>query len=153
MSTKDRVFSRLFDSSKHTTELKRAEAKLNAKKKVALGLVDELDYDYMSLQDEIGRLSYSVEEWFDEKFEEFYQLRSDLRSVYLQNSEAFLSVDDVSADKDRLEQIRDKAIELGLEADDVYPDWNVHYNDLEYLEQLESRFEDQVGELRSIGVE
>tara|TARA_R100000951_G_scaffold58247_1_gene48925 strand:+ start:700 stop:1161 length:462 start_codon:yes stop_codon:yes gene_type:complete len=153
MSTKNRVFSRLFDSSKHTTELKKAEAKLNAKKKVALGLVDELDYDYMSLQDEIGRLSYSVEEWFDEKFEEFYQLRSDLRSVYLQNSEAFLSVDDVSADKDRLEQIRDKAIELGLEADDVYPDWNVHYNDLEYLEQLESRFEDQVGELRSIGVE
>ena len=51
MSTKERVFSRLFDSSKHNTELKRAEANLNAKKKVALGLVDNFNYDYSSIED------------------------------------------------------------------------------------------------------
>jgi len=154
MSTKDRVFSRMFDKGRHGVELKRAEKrKADNLKKVALGLVDEFNYEYQYLQDEIGRLSYSVEEWFDEKFEQFYQLRSELRSVYLQNSEAFISTADVAGDLEILNQIKEKAEELGLEADDVYPDWQLHFDDLEYLDQLESKFDDQVGELRSIGVE
>ena len=154
MSTKDRVFSRMFDKGRHGVELKRAEKrKADNLKKVALGLVDEFNYEYQYLQDEIGRLSYSVEEWFDEKFEQFYQLRSELRSVYLENSEAFISTADVAGDLEILNQIKEKAEELGLEADDVYPDWQLHFDDLEYLDQLESKFDDQVGELRSIGVE
>ena len=154
MSTKERVFSRMFDKGRHGVELKRAEKrKADNLKKVALGLVDEFNYEYQYLQDEIGRLSYSVEEWFDEKFEQFYQLRSELRSVYLQNSEAFISTADVAGDLEILNQIKEKAEELGLEADDVYPDWQLHFDDLEYLDQLESKFDDQVGELRSIGVE
>lgn len=154
MSTKERVFSRMFDKGRHGVELKRAEKrKADNLKKVALGLVDEFNYEYQYLQDEIGRLSYSVEEWFDEKFEQFYQLRSELRSVYLENSEAFISTADVAGDLEILNQIKEKAEELGLEADDVYPDWQLHFDDLEYLDQLESKFDDQVGELRSIGVE
>ena len=153
MNTKDRVFSRMFDKGRHGVELKRAEAKLNANKKVALGLVDNINYEYDALQDEIGRLSYSVEEWFDEKFNEFYELRSDLRSVYLQNSEAFLTTADVAGDVDVLNEIKAKAEELGLDATDVYPEWQLHFDDLEYLDQLHSKFLDQVGELRSIGVE
>ena len=153
MNTKDRVFSRMFDKGRHGVDLKRAEAKLNANKKVALGLVDNINYEYDALQDEIGRLSYSVEEWFDEKFNEFYELRSDLRSVYLQNSEAFLTTADVAGDVDVLNEIKAKAEELGLDATDVYPEWQLHFDDLEYLDQLHSKFLDQVGELRSIGVE
>lgn len=98
-------------------------------------------------------MSYSVEEWFDEKFDEFYQLRSDLRSVYLQNSEAFITTADVAGDLEILNQIKEKAEELGLSPEDVYPDWQVHFDDLEYLDQLESKFDDQVAELRSIGLE
>ena len=98
-------------------------------------------------------MSYTVEEWFDEKFNEFYQLRSDLRSIYLQNSEAFIGTADVAGDLEILNKIKEKAEELGLTAEDVYPDWQLHFDDLEYLDQLESKFDDQVGELRSIGVE
>jgi hypothetical protein len=153
MSTKNRVFSRLFDDKKHAAQLRAEKRKEDKLQKVALGLVDEFNYEYQYLQDEIGRLSYSVEEWFDEKFDEFYQLRSDLRSVYLQNSEAFITTADVAGDLEILNQIKDKAEELGLSAEDVYPDWQVHFDDLEYLDQLDSKFDDQVAELRSIGLE
>ena len=153
MSTEKRVFSRMFDSDKHAVRLRAEKRKADNLKKVALGLVDQINYEYDALQDEIGRLSYSVEEWFDEKFEEFYQLRSDLRSVYLQNSEAFITTADVAGDVDVLNQIKEKAEELGLTAEDVYPEWQLHFDDLEYLDQLQSKFDDQVAELRSIGVE
>jgi hypothetical protein len=153
MTTKNRVFSRLFENKQHDAQLRAENRKQDKLKKVALGLVDEFNYEYQYLQDEIGRLSYSVEEWFDEKFNEFYQLRSDLRSVYLQNSEAFIGTADVAGDLEILNKIKEKAEELGLTAEDVYPDWQLHFDDLEYLDQLESKFDDQVAELRSIGVE
>ena len=147
MNTKNTVFSRLFDADKHR------ELRLKQEKKLELGLVNEFNYEYEYLQDEIGRLSYSVEEWFDEKFNEFYQLRSDLRSVYLQNSESFVTTADVAGDLEILKQIKEKAEELGLSPEEVYPDWQLHFDDLQYLDQLESKFDDQVSELRSIGVE
>jgi hypothetical protein len=147
MNTKNTVFSRLFDADKHR------ELRLKEEKKLELGLVNEFNYEYEYLQDEIGRLSYSVEEWFDEKFNEFYQLRSDLRSVYLQNSESFVTTADVAGDLEILKQIKEKAEELGLSPEEVYPDWQLHFDDLQYLDQLESKFDDQVSELRSIGVE
>ena len=68
MSTKNRVFSRLFENKQHDAQLRAENRKQDKLKKVALGLVDEINYEYQYLQDEIGRLSYTVEEWFDEKF-------------------------------------------------------------------------------------
>ena len=145
MSTEKRAFSRLFGNN-------RKEVVLSKKEKVALSLVDSFNYDLMDLEDEVSRLSYSVEEWFDEKFNEFYEARSVLRDVYINNSEAFVTVSDVSGDKEILEEIKTKAEELGLEADDVYPDWQLHYDTIEYLDSLESKFDDQVGELNSLGL-
>lgn len=144
MTTQERIYKQLAKKKKNTN-LK--------KQKVALGLVDDFQYQLQDLEDEVGRLSYSVEEWFDEKFEEFYKLRGDLRAVYLQNSEAFLSAADVAGDGEILDQIKEKAEELGLSAEEVYPDWQFHYDTLQYLDQLESKFDDQVAELRSIGLE
>lgn len=153
MSTINKVFSRLFEENKHAARLRAEKRKEDKLQKVALGLVDSLDYDLMSLQDETGRLSYSVEEWFDETFDKFLQTRGDLRAVYLQNSEAFLTVDDVEADKERLEQIKEKAEELGLTAEDVYPEWQEHYDAIEYMDYLETKFDEQVDQLRQFGVE
>ena len=153
MSTINKVFSRLFEENKHAARLRAEKRKEDKLQKVALGLVDSLDYDLMSLQDETGRLSYSVEEWFDETFDKFLQTRSDLRAVYLQNSEAFLTVDDVEADKERLDQIKEKAEELGLTAEDVYPEWQEHYDAIEYMDYLETKFDEQTDQLRQFGVE
>jgi len=144
MSTEKRAFNRLFG--------KKKKEELSKEHKVALSLVDSFNYDYTSLEDETGRLSYSVEEWYDEKFQEFYEARSVLRDVYINNSESFITVGDVSGDKEILEEIRAKAEELGLEADDVYPDWQLHFDAREYLDYLEGKFDDQVGELNSLGL-
>ena len=140
MTTKNRVFSRLFDKGQYDVELKRAEAKLKANKKIALGLVNELDYEFESLRDEVGRLSYSVEEWFDEKFDVWFEIGREIYSVYFQNSEAFLTPDDVSGDRDKLLQIKEKAEELGLDVADVYPDYDEHLQEIEYLADLDQRF-------------
>jgi hypothetical protein len=140
MTTKNRVFSRLFEENKHAAQLRAEKRKEDKLQKVALGLVDELDYEFESLRDEVGRLSYSVEEWFDEKFDVWFEIGRDIYSVYFQNSEAFLTPDDVSADRDKLLQIKEKAEELGLDVVDVYPDYDEHLQEIEYLADLDQRF-------------
>ena len=143
MSTKDRVFSRLFDSSKHNTELKRAEANLNAKKKVALGLVDELDYDLDVLTEETGRLNYAVDEFFDQQFDIMYDAYIKLYDVFFNNSEAFLTSSDLDSDRQRLEDIKIKAEELGLSVEDVYPNYEEHIREIEFLTEDSTKFEDR----------
>ena len=120
--------------------------KVNLKaQKVALGLIDNFSYgDVDSLQDEVSRLSYSVDEWFDEKYDAMWDLFMDLKAVYLQNSEAFITSADVARDEEVLQEIKEKAEELGLSAEDVYPQWQEHKEILSYLDDLENRFDEQV---------
>lgn len=132
-TTKDKVYNRL---ANRKTSLK--------KQNVKLGLVDELDYEFDYLQEEVGRLSYSVDEWFDEKYDAMWDLFMDLKAVYLQNSEAFITSADVAQDEEVLQEIKEKAEELGLSAEDVYPQWQEHKEILSYLDDLENRFDEQV---------
>jgi hypothetical protein len=140
MNTKDRVFSRMFDKGRHGVELKRAEAKLNAMKKVALGLVDSLNYDYSSIEDQGGLLNYLANEWHDEKFEEYRQAWITLNDEYTHNGSTVLRYDDVSSDVDVLNEIKAKAEELGLDATDVYPDWDTHFEALEIMKEDDDQY-------------
>ena len=108
-------------------------------------MIDNFSYgDVDSLQDEVSRLSYSVDEWFDEKYDAMWDLFMDLKAVYLQNSEAFITSADVAQDEEVLQEIKEKAEELGLSAEDVYPQWQEHKEILSYLDDLENRFDEQV---------
>jgi hypothetical protein len=138
MNTKKTVFSKI--------------AKGMLKKNVKLGLVDEFDYDYDYLQDEVGRYSYSTEEWFDENFDKFIEIRGLLRAVYIQNSESFIDPSDVAEDKNRLLEIENKANELGLSVEDVYPNWQEHMDAIDYLDYVDDRFVKQQDELRNFGL-
>ena len=111
--------------------------------KVALGLVDNFNYEYQYLENEIGRLSYTVEEWFEEKWQEYMDAYMPLRDVYINNSESFISEADVAGDMDVLNEIEEKANDLGLDVSDVYPDFEDHKRQINYLEDLERRFDDQ----------
>ena len=116
--------------------------------KVALGLIDNFAYDNLDgLQDEVSRLSYSVDEWFDEKYSVFLESYRPLRDVYFNNSEAFITKGDLDRDLDLLNEIKEKAEELGLSASEVYPDWQEHFDQISYVEDLQKRFEDQKREL------
>ena len=50
--------------------------------KVALGLIDQLQYDYDSIEDQGGLLSYLAYEWHEEKFEEYRQAWMTLNDEY-----------------------------------------------------------------------
>ena len=112
--------------------------------KVALGLIDNFAYDNLEgLQDEVSRLSYSVDEWFDEKFDEWFEIGREIYSVYFQRSEAFITKGDLDRDLDLLNEIKEKAEELGLSASEVYPDWQEHFDQISYVEDLQKRFDEQ----------
>ena len=144
MNTKKSVFSKLFGKKPlTTTQLK--------KQKVALGLVDEINYEFQYLEEETSRMSYIVEEWFQGKFDEWYQLRSDIQSIYFQGSEAFISPADVAGDKRKLEEIKVKADELGIDVNDVYDTWQEHMDALDYLDYIDNKFEEQKQELKDFG--
>jgi len=141
MNTKQLILNKLKNARKESLS-----------KKVDLSLVDDINYDFQYLQEEVSRMSYTTEEWFDEKFEEFYQLRSDLRSIYFQNSESYIDSADVAGDKEVLLQIKQKADELGISVEDVYPDYQEHLDQLDYLEYIEGRFDEQKRELENLGL-
>lgn len=144
MNTKKSVFSKLFGKKPlTTTQLK--------KQKVALGLVDEINYEFQYLEEETSRMSYIVEEWFEGKFDEWYQLRSDIQSIYFQGSEAFISPADVAGDRRKLEEIKVKADELGIDVNDVYDTWQEHMDALDYLDYIDNKFEEQKQELKDFG--
>ena len=118
--------------------------------KVALGLIDEFSYgDVDSLNDEVSRLSYSVEEWFDEKFDQWYTIGREIYSVYFQNSEAFVTSADVARDEEVLQEIKTRSDELGVDVYDVYPKFDEHKETLRYLKELEERFDQQKEEFRN----
>ncbi len=143
MSTKDRVFSRMFDKTQHSVELKKVEALLQAKKRVALGLIDELEYTSEFTNEQVGSLDYVVDTWFDEKFDQMKEIYNELYDVYVNNSEGYITVSDIANDQRVLDEILTKANELGIEVAEVYPEWYEHSDALEYLNGLEARFESQ----------
>lgn len=131
-TTKDKVYNRL---ANRKTSLK--------KQNVKLGLVDELDYEFDYLQEEVGRLSYSVDEWFDEKYDVWFEIGREIYSVYFQNSETFLTPDDLVDDLEKLNSIKEKAEELGIDVNEVYPNWEEHVREIEYLTEQTELFEEQ----------
>jgi len=131
-TTKEKVFARIANKK---TSLKRQNVKL--------GLVDELDYEFETLRDEVGRLSYSVDEWFDEKYDAWYEIGREIYDVYFNNSESFLTPDDVADDLERLNGIKEKADELGIDVNDVYPNWEEHIREIEFFQEQQNEFESQ----------
>jgi hypothetical protein len=119
--------------------------------KVDLALYDGIEYDFDYLQDEVSRLSYSTEEWYDEKFDAYMDARGVLRSVYFQNSETFISTDDVTNDLDILNDIVKQSNELGIDPTDVDANIFDHIKLIEDLKYFEDRFEEQKRELENYG--
>ncbi len=129
---------------------KLPKKKVDLKKhKIALGLLDNFNYENEYLQEELGRLSYSVEEWFDEKFDQWFTIGREIYSVYFQNSESFVTTDDVGGDMEILNEIKTRSEELGLDVEEVYPDFYDHKENIEYLIDLEQIFDQQKEQFRN----
>jgi hypothetical protein len=152
------------NKSKFFAELKKQhnikKFKVNSKNtklakthKVALALLDNFVWDDVNgLEEEVSRLSYSTEEWYDEKFDQFIEARGVLRDVYINNSEAFLTTSDVAGDEEILNTLVEKADELGIPVTTLYPDYDRHLQLIKDFEYLDKRFDEQKAELESYGV-
>jgi hypothetical protein len=129
------------------------EINFNKTYKINLGLIDDFSYgDVSSLEDEASRLSYSTEEWYDEKLDEFLEVRGMLRDVYINGSEAFINEADVAGDRDILAELQTTADEIGVPVDELYPDYDEHLRILDDIDYLTGRFDDQVRELEGYGL-
>ena len=88
MNIKKTVFNKL---KKNRTELS---------KKVDLGLIDEFSYGtYEDMQQEVDNLNYFTQEWFPEKFDQWFDLGREIYSIYFQRGEPLLTEEDFNTDQ------------------------------------------------------
>ena len=114
------------------------------KQKVALGLVDEFTYtDANGLQEEVSNLNYFTQEWFPEKFDQWYDLGRDIYSIYFQRGEALITQTDLDRDLDILDKILESANELGLDVTQIYPDYSNHRELVDQGMEDLAKFEEQ----------
>jgi predicted ATPase len=136
METQKKIFSALANKNKV------AKFGLMKTRKSNLGKVDELEYDATSVEDELSRLSYFVDEFYAEQFEIARTAFLTLNDVFRNNSESFYTSDDFASDKAKLEEIQVLADELGVDVSEVYPDWQSHMEAIEsftyYEEQMKT---------------
>lgn len=126
-------------------EIKKDKKPFETKKpKINLGKVDELDYNFQTVEDEYSRLSYFVEEMFDEYYTQAVQSWQVLNDVFKNNSEGFWRFEDELAnDKMKLDEIRVLADELGVDVSDVYPEFEEHYNIIEQGMALDAAYDEK----------
>tara|TARA_R110002073_G_scaffold28407_1_gene90167 strand:- start:835 stop:1320 length:486 start_codon:yes stop_codon:yes gene_type:complete len=121
--------------------------------KVALALLDEFAYsDVTGLEDEVSRLGYSTEEWYNEKFDQFVEARGVLRDVYMMNSEAFPTRGDLARDEEILRILYTSADELGVPVTTLYPDYERHLQTIKDFEYYDKKFDEQKEELKQYGL-
>jgi predicted ATPase len=122
-------------------KFKKSKKPVVAKKpNVKLGKVDELNYLFVNVEEESSRLSYFVDEFFDEQFEIARTAFMTLNDVFKNNSEGFYTSDDFAEDKTTLEEIYALAEELGVDVTEVYPDWQSHIEAIESFANYEEMY-------------
>jgi len=137
MNTKQKVFNLLKENKKRELS-----------KKVDLGLIDEFNYDFMNLEDEISTLSYLAYEWHDEKFEEYRQAFMTLNDEYTHNGSSVIRYADLERDEQLLVEIAQKAEELGLAPNEVYDDYDEHYRVIQEMKEADKQYEANEREFR-----
>jgi hypothetical protein len=137
------------------TNLKKVYSKLPNKKvdlkeqKVALGLIDDISYDYDNLEEEVGRLQYLLDEFIPQQFDKLDEAYILLKDVLVNNSENIIYYDDVAQDEETIQNIRAKADELGLDANEIFQNIDGYSEELTRLRTLSDEFETAVRQFRN----
>ena len=138
MSTKDRVFSRLFDKRQHGVELKKAEAK----KALELSLVNDIDNEYNWLEQSYSEASYGVE--FMEEWEQrIYDFSNDLSIAvdnYVVNGAAYSFQEAAQNMQEKINELEIKADELGIDPSDLIANYDDILNMLSNADAVDRDF-------------
>ena len=128
-------------NTKQTVLNKLKNSKLKLSKKVDLGLIQEFNYDFNNLEDEISTLSYLAYEWHDEAFEEYRQAWMKLNDEYTHNGSSVIRYADLERDEQLLVEIAQKAEDLGLAPNEVYDDYDEHYRTILDMKAADEQYE------------
>lgn len=137
------------------TNLKKVYSKLPNKKvnlkaqKVALGLIDDISYDYDNLEEEVSRLQYLLDEFIPQEFDRLDEAYILLKDVLVNNTENVIYYDDVAQDEETIQSIREKADELGIDANEIFPNIDNYSEELTRLRTLSEEFEGAVRQFRN----
>tara|TARA_R110000782_G_scaffold149243_1_gene241919 strand:+ start:681 stop:1031 length:351 start_codon:yes stop_codon:yes gene_type:complete len=112
-------------------------------------LIDNLDYDVDYIDEQSGLLSYLAYEWHEEKFDAAREAWMALNDEYKFGASSVTRFDDVSGDIEKLNEIKAKAEELGLEADDVYPAFDRHMEALDYMKESDDQYKENEREFNT----
>ena len=107
-------------------ELAKAKkgTKLSASKRnVKLSIVDELESLYDQLEEQTSLASYFAQEWVDEAEEKVIQAIAGLDDYLINSSMRYLA-DTGKEALEALNKLEENAKALGIDPDDIYPDFN-----------------------------
>lgn len=124
-------------------------------KKVDLSILDEFAYGtYQDMQEEVDNLSYFTQEWFPEKFDQWFDLGREIYSIYFQRGEPLLTEEDFNTDLAVLDKIKVAADELGIDVTQVYPEYYEHKDaittGLVYADEFERQKQEFRDESKSV---
>ncbi len=137
------------------TNLKKVYNKLPNQKvnlkaqKLELGLIDDISYEYSNLEEEVSRLQYLLDDFIPKEFDRLDAAYSQLKDVLVNNSENVIYYDDVAEDEETIQSIRAKADELGLDANEIFPNIDGYSEELTRLRTLSEEFESAVKQFRN----
>ena len=108
------------------TNLSKVYKNMPNRKKVNLGIVDNLQFSTSYLSDEVGNLAYLVNDVWYNKYEELLKLYRELMTDFGDAETVNITRNQVDNEIDVLMDIQDAAFDLGVDTDKVYPDLVEH---------------------------
>ena len=136
-------------------KLQRKKTELSKEHKIALGLLDNFSYGkYEELEEQVSNMSYFVDEWFPEKFDQWYTIGREIYSIYFQRAEPMPTRVDFEKDLTIISEIEEMAYSLGMDPQEVYSDIELHKqiaeDGLYYLGEMEKQADEFKNESKSV---
>ncbi len=111
------------------------------KRKVELNLMQEIANSREYLENSMGEASYIVDEFAPDKEDQLYEIQKDLDNIIVNSEASSLGVF-IDELKEKLDTLEAKANDLGMDADELYDEFDDAKRELENAESVYSQFSD-----------
>ena len=111
------------------------------KRRVELNLMQEIENMREYMETSMNEASYIVDEFAPEKEDELYEIQRDLDNIIV-NSEASSLETFISDLKDKMDTLEAKANDIGMDADELYDEFDETKKELEYANDILGKWDD-----------
>lgn len=110
-------------------------------RKVELNLMQDIANSREYLENSMGEASYIVDEFAPDKEDQLYEIQKDLDNIIVNSEASSLGVF-IDELKEKLDTLEAKANDLGMDADELYDEFDDAKRELENAESVYSQFSD-----------